>query len=277
MIIWIASYPKSGNTWIRYFLKSYFNSSDKNFSLDAKNNDDFYSTSFPNIFLLNDMKIDYFNFGNIIKNWIPMQDFINLNNQTNFLKTHNAMCTINNYPFTNINNTLGAIYIVRDPRSIVASYADHFQVNHKEVVVNMFSSEHGEAPIKDGKSYYHSLMGTWSDHYNSWKTYKGRKIIIIKYEDLISKTYETFSKIIKYLNEINGTIFDEKKIKLSIEQSSFKNLRTLEEKDGFIERGKGDFFFRKGKIDSWKQELSLDLIKKIEQKFRKEMLELGYI
>jgi len=277
MIIWIASYPKSGNTWIRYFLKSYFNSSDKNFSLDAKNNDDFYSTTFPNIFLLNDMKIDYFNFGNIIKNWIPMQDFINLNNQTNFLKTHNAMCTINNYHFTNISNTLGAIYIVRDPRSIVASFADHFQISHKETVENMFSSEHGETPIINGKSYYQSIMGTWSDHYNSWKTYKGRKVIIIKYEDLISKTYETFSKIIKYLNEINGTIFDEKKIKLSIEQTSFKNLRTLEEKDGFIERGKGDFFFRKGKIDSWKQELSLDLIKKIEIKFRKEMLELGYI
>jgi len=277
MIIWLASYPKSGNTWIRYFLKSYFNSSDKNFSLDAKNNDDFYSTSFPNIFLLNDMKIDYFNFGNIIKNWIPMQDFINLNNQTNFLKTHNAMCTINNYHFTNISNTLGAIYIVRDPRSIVASFADHFQISHKETVENMFSSEHGETPIINGKSYYQSIMGTWSDHYNSWKTYKGRKVIIIKYEDLRSKTYETFSKIIKYLNEINGTIFDEKKIKLSIEQTSFKNLRTLEEKDGFIERGKGDFFFRKGKIDSWKQELSLDLIKKIEIKFRKEMLELGYI
>jgi len=277
MIIWIASYPKSGNTWIRYFLKSYFNSSDKNFSLDAKNNDDFYSTTFPNIFLLNDMKIDYFNFGNIIKNWIPMQDFINLNNQTNFLKTHNAMCTINNYHFTNISNTLGAIYIVRDPRSIVASFADHFQISHKETVENMFSSEHGETPIINGKSYYQSIMGTWSDHYNSWKTYKGRKVIIIKYEDLRSKTYETFSKIIKYLNEINGTIFDEKKIKLSIEQTSFKNLRTLEEKDGFIERGKGDFFFRKGKIDSWKQELSLDLIKKIEIKFRKEMLELGYI
>jgi len=277
MIIWIASYPKSGNTWIRCFLKSYFNSSDKNFSLDAKNNDDFYSTTFPNIFLLNDMKIDYFNFGNIIKNWIPMQDFINLNNQTNFLKTHNAMCTINNYHFTNISNTLGAIYIVRDPRSIVASFADHFQISHKETVENMFSSEHGETPIINGKSYYQSIMGTWSDHYNSWKTYKGRKVIIIKYEDLRSKTYETFSKIIKYLNEINGTIFDEKKIKLSIEQTSFKNLRTLEEKDGFIERGKGDFFFRKGKIDSWKQELSLDLIKKIEKKFRKEMLELGYI
>ena len=206
-----------------------------------------------------------------------MQDFINLNNQNNFLKTHNAMCSINNYPFTNISNTLGAIYIVRDPRSIVASYADHFQLNHKEVVENMFSSEHGEAPIIDGKSYYNSIMGTWSDHYNSWKTYKGRKVIIIKYEDLISKTYETFSKIIKYLNEINGTIFDEKKIKFSIEQTSFINLRKLEEKEGFVERGKGDFFFRKGKIGSWKHELSVDLVKKIEQKFRKEMLELGYI
>ena len=118
-----------------------------------------------------------------------MQEFLNLNNKINFLKTHNAMCTINNYPFTNSKNTLGAIYIVRDPRDIVVSYADHFQVSHKEIVENIFSSEHGEAPTKDGKSYNLSIMGTWSDHYNSWKNYVGRKIIIIKYEDLISKPY----------------------------------------------------------------------------------------
>ena len=243
MIIWLASYPKSGNTWIRYFLKSYFNSPNKKLTLKPEINDNFYSESFPNIYLLKDMKINYSNFANIVKNWIPMQNFINLNNKTNFLKTHNAMCTINNYPFTNTNNTLGAIYIVRDPRDIVASYAEHFQISHKEMVENMFSSEHGEAPIKDGKSYYSSIMGTWSDHYNSWKNYKGRKIIIIKYEDLISKTYETFSKIIKYLNDINQITFDEKKIKFSIEQTNFQNLRKLEEKEGFIEKGKGNFFF----------------------------------
>ena len=113
--------------------------------------------------------------------------------------------------------------------------------------------------------------------YNSWKNYVGRKIIIIKYEDLISKPYETFSKIIKYLNDINQINFNEKKIKFSIEQTSFQNLRKLEEKEGFIEKGRGKFFFRKGKIGSWKQELSNDLIKIVENKFKKEMLELGYL
>ena len=277
MIIWLASYPKSGNTWVRFFLKSYLSSADKNLTLSPGIDDNFYIRNFPNAKLCDEMKIDYLNFHNIVKNWIPMQDFINLNNKTNFLKTHNAMCTINNYPFTNSINTLGAIYIVRDPRDIVASYADHFRVNHKEMVENMFSSEHGEAPTKDGKSYYLSIMGTWSDHYNSWKNYVGRKIIIIKYEDLISKTYITFSKIVKYLNDINQITFDEKKIKFSIKQTNFQNLRKLEEKEGFIEKGRGNFFFRKGKIGSWKEELSNDLVKIIEKKFKKEMLELGYL
>ena len=277
MILWLASYPKSGNTWVRYFLKSYFNSSDKNFSLDAKKNDDFSSTTFPNPIMLKEMNIDYFNFKNIIKNWVSMQDAINLNNKTNFLKTHNAMCTINNYPFTNTKNTLGGIYIVRDPRDIVASFADHFQISHEEVVENMMSPQYGEFPEENGKNYYLTMFGTWSDHYNSWKSYNGRKIMIVKYEDLVSKTYKTFSNIIKYLEDINIITFDEKKIKFSIEETSFANLRKLEEKNGFIEKGKGSFFFRKGKVGSWKQELNKKLVKKIEQKFNKEMLELGYI
>ena len=164
MIIWLASYPKSGNTWVRFFLKSYLSSPDKNLTLRPDIDDNFFIKNFPSAKLFDEMKIDYLNFHNIVKNWIPMQEFLNLNNKINFLKTHNAMCTINNYPFTNTNNTLGAIYIVRDPRDIVVSYADHFQVSHKEIVENIFSSEHGEAPTKDGKSYNLSIMGTWSDH-----------------------------------------------------------------------------------------------------------------
>ena len=277
MIIWLASYPKSGNTWVRFFLKSYLSSSDKNLSLESDINDNFYIKNFPSIKLLDEMKIDYLKLPNIVKNWLPMQDFINLNNKTNFLKTHNAMCTINNYPFTNINNTLGAIYIVRDPRDVAVSYAHHNQISHKEIIENMISSQHGEYPEVKGKSFHLTITGSWSDHYNSWKNYKGKKIIIIKYEDLISKTYETFSKIIKYLNSVNKIIFDEKKIKFSIEQTNFQNLRKLEEKEGFSEKRKGNFFFRKGKIGSWKQELSIDLVKIIEKKFEKEMLELKYL
>ena len=277
MIIWIASYPKSGNTWVRFFLKSYFNNYNSNITLAPKIYDNFKIQNFPNIFFMKERNVNYLNFQEIVKNWKNMQDYINLNNKTNFLKTHNAMCTINNHPFTNTNNTLGAIYIVRDPRDVVASYAHHNNVSHEKIVESMISSQHGEYPEEKGKRFYISITGSWSDHYNSWKTYKGRKIIIIKYEDLVLKTYETFSKIIKYLNDINKTIFDEKKIKFSIEQTNFQNLRKLEEKEGFAEKGKGGFFFRKGKIGSWKDELNKDLVKIIEEKFRKEMLELKYI
>ena len=66
------------------------------------------------------------NFDKIAKNWLTLQDIINLNNKLNFLKTHNGNFNINNFPFTNTENTIGGIYIVRDPRDVVLSNANHF-------------------------------------------------------------------------------------------------------------------------------------------------------
>ena len=80
MTIWLASYPKSGNTWVRLFLKSYLGS-------DLNN---FISQSFPMIDYLNDLEIDYQNFDEIVKNWELLQISINLTNQTNFIKTNNT-------------------------------------------------------------------------------------------------------------------------------------------------------------------------------------------
>ena len=277
MIIWIASYPKSGNTWIRYFLKSYFNPANQELTLKSTKNDSFYTLNFPNLSLLKEMKIEYSNFSNIIKNWIPMQEFINLNGKTNFFKTHNAMCTINNYPFTNKDNTCGAIYVVRDPRDVVISYANHLRLSHEKTIERMFDSQNGENQPGDDKRYNSTLTGTWSHHYNSWKTYKDRKILIIKYEDLLFNTYETFVKIIKYLSQVIKTEIDENKIEYAIEETRFQNLQLLEKKEGFEEKGMGEFFFRRGTSGNWKNDLEKNLIKKIEEKFKDEMTELGYL
>ena len=122
MIIWLASYPKSGNTWLRLFLKSYFQKSDAKFELNSKLNDDFRSTGFPDIRDLQSLKIDYNKFPEIAKNWETVQDYINLNNRTNFLKTHSSMCTVGQYKFTTHRNTKGGIYLVRDPRDVLISY-----------------------------------------------------------------------------------------------------------------------------------------------------------
>ena len=121
MIIWLASYPKSGNTWLRMFLKSYFLKSDEKFTLDGSILDSFKPQGFPEQKILDHLKIDYSKFEEIAKNWEAMQDYINLNKRTNFIKTHNAMCTVGTHKFTSLRNTKGAIYLVRDPRDVLVS------------------------------------------------------------------------------------------------------------------------------------------------------------
>ena len=277
MIIWLASYPKSGNTWVRLFLKSYFLKQGEKFSLEGSVLDTFKPTGFPDEKVMEDLKIDYHRFEQIVKSWEPMQDYINLNNKTNFLKTHNAMCTINSYKFTTNKNTKGAIYIVRDPRDVLVSFAHHFGLNYEETFTQLTSSNSYEYPTSSGKSYKKTIMGKWSDHYNSWKNYKSCKILIIKYEDMILNEHETFKKIINYMNEVDNTEFNEEKFKKALNQSQFNELQKLEKTEGFTEKGKGGIFFRNGKIGAWKNEISVDLINKIEKVFYKEMKELGYL
>ena len=134
MIVWLASYPKSGNTWVRLFLRSYLSENKKNFSINQKPDDEFKIKRFPNHRTLKEMQINTKDFFEIAKNWITVQEKINLNNKLNILKTHNAMCTINGSKFTNKENTLGAIYIVRDPRDVAVSFSHHLGVSLSDVV-----------------------------------------------------------------------------------------------------------------------------------------------
>ena len=129
MIIWLASYPKSGNTWMWFFIKSYFNPPNKKFSINHDKDDPYLLETFPTERGFNELNINYQDFFDISKNWINLQSLINLNNKTNYLKTHNAMCTINNNKFTDLNNTLGAIHIVRDPRDVLVSYSSYKSEN----------------------------------------------------------------------------------------------------------------------------------------------------
>ena len=206
-----------------------------------------------------------------------MQDYVNLNGRTNFVKTHNAMCKVGSYKFTSTRNTKGAIYIVRDPRDVLVSMSHHMGYGYEQTFEHLTSSYNFEYPSSGDKRYKKSLMGTWSDHYKSWKNYKKSKVLIIKYEDMVSHELDTFSKVINYLNEIDNTNFDEGKLHKALEQTKFKELQKMEKKEGFIEKGKGKLFFRKGKIGTWKDEVPNEIIKKIEKIFYKEMVELGYL
>ena len=277
MIIWLASYPKSGNTWLRMFLKSYFLKPGEKFSLNGSILDSFKAQGFPDQETLDRLKVDYNKFEEIVKNWEAMQDYINLNKRTNFIKTHSAMCKVGSYQFTSPRNTKGGIYVVRDPRDVIISLSDHMGLDHEQTFHHMSSSYNFEHPLSDNRGYKKSLMGSWSDHYKSWKNYKSCKILIIKYEDMVLDENNTFTKIINYLNEIDEIEFKKDKLIKALKQTQFKELQKLEKSEGFLEKGKGELFFRKGKIGTWQDEVSTKIINKIEKLFKNEMEELGYL
>ena len=276
MIIWLASYPKSGNTWLRSFLTNYLNKRTSNFDFSLLDQ----IRRFPRKELYDPLKVNFNKFSEIVKNWINVQEFINLKNEFTYLKTHNAMCTINNYPFTNSKNTIGFIYLVRDPRDVVLSYSKFLNKSITHTFDIMKSNSISPAPNNTSKNAPDEvMMGSWAQNYTSWRDYNSVKKIIVKYEDLILNPYETFFKIINYLNKLNGLTIDEEMIKISIDNTSFKNLQDLEKRSGFkvVEAKKSGIFFNKGKSGNWKTELDVKIVSQIEQAFKEEMKELNYL
>ncbi|MDA7577370.1 sulfotransferase domain-containing protein [Candidatus Pelagibacter sp.] len=270
MIVWIVSYPKSGNTWVRSFLSNYLN---YKYEFDFKLLENI--RKFPDQKLTKQLNIDTSNFINIASNWETMQDYINLKNSTTYLKTHSALITVNGNKFTSSTNTAGYIYLVRDPRDVILSLASHLNITIKQALIDM-KNENNFEYLSPKSNHISTIMSSWDNNYNSWKKCTFVKGIIIKYEDLISDPLKTFSKIINYLNEINGIKIDNSRVLDCIQNTKFDNLKKIEDEKGFAENMNGKFF-RKGIAGQWKKDLDKNIIDQIEKRFEKEMKELGYI
>ena len=281
MIIWLASFPKSGNTWMRAFLSSYLylDLDKENFTFNLLKKIE----RFPNLNQLNNIGIKPKSFLDVAKSWIPTQNHINLNNKINLLKTHQAFGNFENFPFTDSNNTLGAIYLVRDPRDVLISYSKHMKQSIDKTL-DLVLEDDSKGNLFEGKnSVIGEMRGSWSQHYNSWKYSNLKEKIIIKYEDLINNPFDTFSKVISHLNYLFRKLSfpletNAERIRKCIQISNFNNLQNLEKKSGFSDNIKsGATFFNKGTTNQWQDELNDKIIYKIEKKFKKEMKELNYI
>ena len=276
MIVWIASFPKSGNTWVRTFLCSYLYMNLKNEDFDfglLKN-----ILKFPNEKQYEDIGVKPKNFEEVAKYWISVQEKINSNKKINFLKTHNAFGGLENCPFTNKANTLGAIYLVRDPRDVLVSYSKHLEKSIDETLELVLEDDHKGWLNENKKDVIGEIRGSWAQNYNSWKNFYLAEKIIIRYEDLIKDPFNNFSNIIRYLNKLFGLEINDEKIKKCIEITDFNKLKKLEMKTGFIENySKKELFFNQGKSKQWQDILDKKTVLKLEKKFKKEMQELKYI
>ncbi len=278
MIIWIASYPKSGNTYIRSFLTSYYFSKKGKLDFNLLNN----IPQFPSIRF---SQKDFLSFNDAARNWIPNQKYFFDKKKIFILKTHNSLKQFNNISFTTNNETVGAIYIVRDPRNIITSMCNHYSFS-LEYAFNKMLDDNASLSEKasNGDCSNFTFVGSWSEHYKSWKNNKIFDVLFIKYEDLKDKKEEIFKKIINFVENLKGgqsEIFNENRFINSIRSTNFVNLKNKELNEGFEESfiskdGKKINFFNLGFKNKWEDLLPQDMIDRIDKKFNKELIELGY-
>ena len=284
MIIWLASYPKSGNTLLRALLSSYFFTQDGLFNFNLIRN----IGQFPDATLFKRLGVDIKNEKETIKNYIKAQEFINKQGSIKFIKTHSYLFNIDNIPFTDLNNSLGAIYIVRDPRNVVTSYANHYNISVEKASETMVNSiiYGGNFNNKHKSDRTKVFLGSWSSNYDSWKSFKtAGKYLLIKYEDLLNNKEATLIKILEYIHGLRGVKFspDYNKIKNSIDTTNFHFMRNLEKKESFAESrtnyttGKKIPFFNLGPQNDWKKLLDEKIRLKLETSFKKQMEELRYL
>ena len=283
MIIWLASYPKSGNTWVRSFISSILFTKDGDVDLSKLEN----IRQFPVGSQFTNYIDDLQDVKKVYQNWSNVQNYMNLDNKIKFLKTHHVNCKIENFEFTDDNNSLGVIYIVRDPRNVACSVKNHFSLENYDEVKNFLFREHNwlgiitDKNIKPLDNKIPTLISSWKTNYLSWKN-KTKNYLLIKYENLLENPYLEFGKISKYLENHLNVKFDEKKIKKAIKTCSFRNLQQLEKDGKFKEQtvdkqNKSVKFFHLGPENDWKKILDKNISREIENKFKAEMEELGYL
>lgn len=275
-IVWLASYPKSGNTWFRMFLANYLKNGIEAVSLEeiestpiASDAVGFEEISGFNPFELSSNEVDLYR--------PDMYHYLSENEETEagilFKKTHDAY-TLNahNIPLFPKEVSKGAVYFVRNPLDVCVSYASH-GAGKIERTVQFLQNEKAEiAGKKTGQ--LRQLLFSWKNHIKSWQQQDQIPVHIVRYEDMKQDPVTTFGSIIQFL-ELD---YDEERLKKAIINSDFKLLQKMEQTNGFKEkpqRSKG--FFREGKTGNYREHLNEKQIQELAAYHYDTMKEFGYI
>ncbi|QFT78504.1 sulfotransferase domain-containing protein [Erythrobacter sp. THAF29] len=250
--VWLASYPKSGNTWLRILLSNYLSESGDGWRWDSPilgppshlERHEFDEAMGIASADMSDAGLD------LLRRRLHAQ-FVSRFTGTSFTKTHEAFFSARDglamFP---ANAQSKAVYLVRNPLDIAASYAHHQNLPIDSVIDHLANPA---AQVENSDTFFDEHIGNWSDHVEGWTQQDIIETLCIRYEDLLDDTFEIFSRIIRFCElEIQDD-----KVARTVTASSFERLRARERQSGF--KALSDTsrpFFRTGRSGGWQTELT---------------------
>lgn len=276
-IVWIASYPKSGNTWLRIFLHHLIRIK-RGLPAGEREIDEIGNTA-PSIAGRVEL------FAEVIGKplaQVSMYDIVLARpkvaeamalqaNGVLPVKTHSLLGRVFDTPLINLGVSVGAVYVVRNPLDVVLSMADYL-VKPIDGAITSMGAHLNASPTTDRLTA--EIWGTWSENVRSWTTNPPPVIKVVRYEDLLQDPIGNFTAIAEHMRIGAGPAEIEEAVRLA----SFDVLARTEEAGGFAERPAWiDRFFRVGRAGQWREKLTAEQVDRIVADHGEQMARFGYL
>src|SRR5262245_29819158 len=270
-IIWLASFPKSGNTWLRAFMHNLLRNPNEPYDINKLAD-----------FTKGDAQMAWYNL--IDKrpgSQITKEEVATLRPKVHrlmtqsrpdsaFIKTHNKLVEDRGTPMITMEYTAGAIYIIRNPLDVTLSFADHYGLSIDDAIKTMATPG---LHTENSDKYCYEVYGSWSEHVLSWTLNAHPGLHTIRYEDMLEAPMKTFAGVLKFL----GLNVNRERLDKAIKLSSFRVLQEQEKRQGFVEKTEvSERFFREGKAGQWKRQMTQGQVDAVVAAHREQMARFGY-
>ncbi len=271
-IVWLASYPKSGNTWVRVFLANYLLDRTTPMPINevhriglSDSGEALYRSVARGPFRIGDYRRTLALRPEVLRRIVANRA------QVNFLKTHNCRAKAFGVELIPAQLTRSAIYILRNPLDMVLSYARHYAQTPEWAAAAIGRSDNA---VAGGHGAVTQFLGNWSDHVRGWARCRDFPVLVLRYEDMVEDAEAAFARVLEHV----GVPVDAERLARAVRFSSFEELSRQEETAGFVERSAhGGRFFHSGRTGEWHEALPAEAVEQIRREHGRVMREFGYL
>ena len=275
-IYWLASYPKSGNTWLRAFLTNYWRGGDAPADINDLEAGPIASSR--------EVLDEWLGMESSDLTWEEIEHYRPLvheriaasSPEPVFIKVHDAFTrNVEGLPLFPKGATAGVIYLIRNPLDVAVSYAHHAD-RPVEAIIRWMGSDTHAMNAADGRLYdrLRERLLSWSGHVRSWVDEPDLSVHVVRYEDMARRPVTAFTGIVRYA----GLTLDAERIRVALDRSQFDRLQAQEAAHGFAaKQPTAVSFFREGRVGSWRGSLTEGQVQQLVTDHNRVMRRYGYL